>query len=347
MMYVAKNGPDAVTLLMNALNNSGQNGIATLTPKGDETEVVLELTGIGDAAQPVHIHTGSCQQLGGVQYPLTNLSGGKSTTTVKAPFASLRNGNFAINAHKSAQEVSVYTACGNIPQAVVIDLQALNNSGQSGKATLTAVAAERTEVVVSVTPGAAGVAQPMHIHDGQCGTELKGVKYPLTNVMSGESITTVNAGLASLLTGAFAINAHKSGAEVGTYVACGNIPEQIKVTMGESNTSGQTGAAWVTGYGDKTAVYVSVKAGARDVAQPMHIHNGSCVSLGSVAKPLTSVLNGQSYSVVDMTLKDIKAGAFAINAHKSQQEISVYVSCGDIKSGAPSASASGDSGYNY
>jgi hypothetical protein len=107
-----------VTLNLAAQNSSGQAGTATLTAKGAQTEVVLALSlGPAGAAveQPVHIHSGSCATLGGVVYPLANLVAGKSTTTVNATLDSLRTGNFAINAHKSGQEVSVYTSCGAIP----------------------------------------------------------------------------------------------------------------------------------------------------------------------------------------------------------------------------------------
>lgn len=112
----ATTGP--ITVNLAAQNNSGQSGTATLTEKGSQTEVVLALSqGPAGAAvdQPVHIHSGSCATLGGVVHPLENLKGGKSTTMVNATLDSLRTGTFAINAHKSGQEVAVYTSCGAIP----------------------------------------------------------------------------------------------------------------------------------------------------------------------------------------------------------------------------------------
>ena len=65
----------------------------------------------------------------------------------------------------------------------------------------------------------------VHIHQGQCGDSLAGVVHPLTNFAggAGESVTTIDATLDSLLTGGFAINAHQTG-NPGTYTACGNIP---------------------------------------------------------------------------------------------------------------------------
>ena len=106
-----------MTVKLAAQNGSSQNGTATLTAKGDMTEVVLDLpadpAGAG-VEQPAHIHEGACPMPGKVVYPLTNVKDGKSTTTVNAKLADIATGKFAINVHKSAAEVSVYTSCGDI-----------------------------------------------------------------------------------------------------------------------------------------------------------------------------------------------------------------------------------------
>lgn len=115
---------ESVTVTLSEQNDSGQSGTATLTAMGDQTEVVIDTNGWGPAgegvAQPVHIHAGTCADLGGVDYPLTNLEEGDSTTVVDAKLSDLQTGDFAINAHKSADEISVYTACGNIPAAAML-----------------------------------------------------------------------------------------------------------------------------------------------------------------------------------------------------------------------------------
>ena len=106
---------------------------------------------------------------------------------------------------------------------VTINLTAINGSGVSGTAQLMDKGAQ-TEVVVNVQGEPASASEPMHIHSGQCGPTLGKVVYPLKNVEGGTSDTTVNATLASLQTGNFAINVHESAAQITTYVACGNIP---------------------------------------------------------------------------------------------------------------------------
>lgn len=98
-----------------ALNDSGQDGIARLTASGLQTEVVIEInSGAADVAQPIHIHAGSCDTLGGVEYPLTAVLDGTSLTNVGATLQSPRDGAFAVNLHESGGETSVYHACGDV-----------------------------------------------------------------------------------------------------------------------------------------------------------------------------------------------------------------------------------------
>lgn len=107
---------ETLTVQLSPQNNSGQSGTATLTDLGDgTTKVVLNLTDLGATPQPVHIHEGTCATLNPKpMYPLTTMVNGKSETVVKVAMSQLLAQPFAINAHKSAQEVAVYTACGNI-----------------------------------------------------------------------------------------------------------------------------------------------------------------------------------------------------------------------------------------
>jgi LPXTG-motif cell wall-anchored protein len=68
------------------------------------------------AAQPNHIHAGTCPGVGAVVVPLTNLAGGKGTTTVtNRTLASILATPHSINVHRSTTEAGVYTACINLP----------------------------------------------------------------------------------------------------------------------------------------------------------------------------------------------------------------------------------------
>jgi hypothetical protein len=106
----------AVTVKLNELNGSGMSGTATLTAVGDkQTRVVITATGAtGD--HPAHIHAGTCDNLNpNPLFPLNNVDkNGNSDTTIDVALAQLMGGGFAINVHKSAQEIGVYVMCGNI-----------------------------------------------------------------------------------------------------------------------------------------------------------------------------------------------------------------------------------------
>jgi LPXTG-motif cell wall-anchored protein len=118
------------SVTINELNNSGISGTAQLIDKGSQTEVIVTLTGEpSGASEPAHIHAGQCgPTLGKVVYPLKNIENGKSDTIVNAPLDSIENGQFAINVHQSAANISTYVACGNIP-AMAVPITSLPKTG--------------------------------------------------------------------------------------------------------------------------------------------------------------------------------------------------------------------------
>lgn len=339
-------GPGAgATLIvpLTELNDSGQNGIARLTSRGLQTEVVIEIDGVPDIAQPIHVHAGSCDTLGGVDYALSSVVNGFSSTIIDVSLPALREGLSAINLHKSGAEAGTYVACGNIAAAgttVTISLTEQNDSGQAGTATLIA-AGDTTWVVVNVDAGPGGVSQPIHIHSGSCAT-LGGVEIPLTSLENGRSVTVIDSPISSILTGDRAVNLHKSGPEASLYTSCGDIPvttvsasagvssDAVTLILNELNNSGQSGSVTLTPKGTKTTVAVSITPGAVGIGQPIHIHSGSCDDLGGVVYPLTSLDAGMSATTVDVSISSLLSGRFAVNAHKSGPEASVYVACGDL-----------------
>jgi hypothetical protein len=110
----AQGGP--VTVQLATQNNSGINGTATLTAMGQQTKVVVNVTGAGSGPQPAHIHAGTCANLDPrPAFPLTPIANGASETTVDAALSQLQSSPMAINLHKSPQEAAVYVACGNLP----------------------------------------------------------------------------------------------------------------------------------------------------------------------------------------------------------------------------------------
>ena len=111
---------DVVTIKLDAQNHSGETGTATLTPEGDKTKVVIELSnGPKGVAQPAHIHMGTCDKLDKApKWKLEAVKDGKSVTLVPVSLETILKDKTAINVHKSAAEIQVYVSCGNITAAM-------------------------------------------------------------------------------------------------------------------------------------------------------------------------------------------------------------------------------------
>ncbi|MGK2965054.1 MAG: hypothetical protein ACSLFM_05560 [Tepidiformaceae bacterium] len=108
---------------------------------------------------------------------------------------------------------------------ITFDLDEQNDSGFDGEATLTADG-DRTMVVVTLDGDDVGAeSRPMHIHTGSCDDLDDAVAFPLGDVVDGKSTTTVNISLDKLRDDDYAINVHRSEAELTDYVACGDIPD--------------------------------------------------------------------------------------------------------------------------
>ena len=126
----------------------------------------------GGMPHPAHIHAGTCDELGEVVFPLTDVSSDMSMgmtgtpadasadedmedmgdmasmtmvevsmTTVDASLDDIIDGGHAINVHESADNIENYIACGDITGTavdgqLVIALQELNGSGYVGVAHL-------------------------------------------------------------------------------------------------------------------------------------------------------------------------------------------------------------------
>src|SRR5262245_61824236 len=108
---------DSASVELKPQNSSGESGTATLTKAGaDKTKVVVELKGeASGATHPMHIHKGTCANLDPKPaYPLSPVKNGKSETMVNASLDSLQKGEYAINGHKSAQDIATNVFCGDI-----------------------------------------------------------------------------------------------------------------------------------------------------------------------------------------------------------------------------------------
>jgi len=112
-----------------------------------------------------------------------------------------------------------------IPQPAQTGVQVVlisqNNSGESGTALL-----EEKDGHLIVTLDLQGYgkeAQPAHIHAGNCSV-LGPIEYPLTNVVNGRSITTLNTTINQLKQKLpLIVNVHESASKATNYVSCGEL----------------------------------------------------------------------------------------------------------------------------
>jgi hypothetical protein len=248
--------------------------------------------------------------------------------------------------------------------SVTIDLKELNDSGISGTATLTDNGDGTTTVEIQVD-GATG-GHPAHIHEGTCDDLNPNPQYPLASVdENGLSKTDVEVSLDDLLASPYAVNLHESDANLGVYVACGEIVAvddssdsgsgdaaaaddsgTLTIDLNELNNSGVSGTATLTDNGDgTTTVDIQVEVATGD--HPAHIHKGTCDDLDpNPLYPLTNVdANGVSSTEIDVSLDDLLASPFAVNLHLSADSISTYIACGNIEAavGGETGSDSGNS----
>ena len=150
----------------------------------------------GTHQHPAHIHSGTCETLGDVVFPLNDLTApdimgtpmagmdstpmagmdatpmagmgevvAQSSTTVEASLEDILAAEHAINVHESAENIENYIACVDITGAadggqLQIELDELNNSGFQGMAMLMDAGDGTTRVYVML----------MHTQGGMMGT---------------------------------------------------------------------------------------------------------------------------------------------------------------------------------
>lgn len=112
--------PGALILTLDSTGGAGQPGEAllrafTISDGPSRTEIFIDIEpGPEGEFQPVHIHEGSCDDLGAIVYPLGSLISGRSSTTSVTILNDLLDGDFAIAVHESADSLDNIVACGDI-----------------------------------------------------------------------------------------------------------------------------------------------------------------------------------------------------------------------------------------
>lgn len=119
--------------------------------------------------------------------------------------------------------------------------------------------------------------------------------------------------------------------------------KSVTVRMAAQNKSKESGSARLTAVGaDKTKVEIRLKGGPKGTPQPAHIHEGTCAKLDPKPKwGLENVVDGKSTTEVPVGLAEIQKGSYAVNVHKSGEDIKAYFSCGNIRKAGGAAEKSG------
>jgi hypothetical protein len=111
-------GAESVTVDLLEVDGSGVTGTATLTVAGVYTDVEVTIDGgLEPGTHQNHIHTGTCEEQGPVEVPLTDLEAGEdgsaaaTVTNVTEALSSFTDGDNYVAVH--ALDGSV-VACGNI-----------------------------------------------------------------------------------------------------------------------------------------------------------------------------------------------------------------------------------------
>jgi plastocyanin len=111
--------------------SSNEQGIAVFQEVGEGVLVTVNITGApGGTIQPMHVHGGTCEDLGDILYSLDSLVAGFSETLLEISFDKVLAGlPRSINVHKSNEELQVYVACGTIhsEESSMIEIGAEDN----------------------------------------------------------------------------------------------------------------------------------------------------------------------------------------------------------------------------
>src|SRR3989344_909095 len=130
----------------------------------------------------------------------------------------------------------------------------------------------------------------------------------------------------------FGEDSDQTGEDTGEDAEEENETNELTINLSEQNNSSETGTATLVEENGQVVVTLNLTGFAENVSQPAHIHLGVCPDVGAVKYPLTNVLDGESVTTLDVTLAQLENELpLGINIHKSAEEASVYVSCGDVK----------------
>ena len=119
--------------------------------------------------------------------------------------------------------------------------------------------------------------------------------------------------------------------------------QPLTIDLTEQNGSGQTGTAtFMTAGANETRVVVEVTSPPAE-SQPIHIHRGSCAEIDpEPLYGLPNLMNGQTEGTVPAPLEELTTDRLALNAHRSDSQLDLYVACGNLPGSGDAGTATTD-----
>jgi hypothetical protein len=114
------------------------------------------------------------------------------------------------------------------PTSMTIQMGALNGSGETGTATLTAVG-DKVRVTIDIAGEPKEASEPAHVHFGRCPVIKAIPAYNVGPVIGGKATNIVDLTWSDIVSGKYVVNVHESAAMLGKYVACGDIGQTAAV----------------------------------------------------------------------------------------------------------------------
>lgn len=348
-------------------DGSGVEGAALFVERDDGSALVT-LTMSGTTAgnsHPAHIHFGNSTVDGNIVISLTPIDGstGTSETIItetdagdQITYEELVNFDGSIDVHKSESELDVILAQGDMGSNALTGNAEFYQifDSQNPEDELARVAfkeRENGETLVEIQYfGSFDVARPNHIHEnsvaigGPIAITLNQIEseWTRTNVNQFDDGSPVTYN--ELINYEGHINVHRSESDF-TVIAEGDIGaneftgNSTAFTLNEVDNSGVSGVAtFYERIDGTTLVAVELTGIASGSSHPAHIHENSAAAGGPIVISFNPVEDGLSLTEVDnfdagpsVTYTDLIAYPGHINVHKSQAELNIIISQGNIQ----------------
>ncbi len=114
-VITASGGAINVVIHLSPTDGEGQIGTATFNSESDITTVNVSIDPSSNEAQPIHIHSGICTEVGPVLHALENVVKGNSVSVIELSLEEILKNGALVNVHESYSNASNYTACGQLP----------------------------------------------------------------------------------------------------------------------------------------------------------------------------------------------------------------------------------------